>query len=71
MVSSSRYAANMLTTAMLVEDGIKIMRQNIRRRHPEESEAAIDARLDAWLCRKDDAISGDVGGSVRVRDFTE
>lgn len=71
MVSSSRYAAKMMTTAMLVENGINIMRQNIRRRHPEESEAAIDARLYAWLCRKDNAISGDVSGSVRIRNFTE
>lgn len=33
----------------LAEEGVALMRQNLRRRHPEESDDQIDARLDAWL----------------------
>ena len=34
--------------------GIAIQRANFRRRHPEESDAEIDARLQRWLRRVDD-----------------
>jgi len=33
----------------LAEDGIALMRQNLRRRHVGESEEQIADRLDAWL----------------------
>ena len=33
----------------LADDGIALMRQNLRRRHPGESEEQIARRLDAWL----------------------
>ena len=33
----------------LAEDGIALMRQNIRRRHVDESDEQIADRLDAWL----------------------
>jgi hypothetical protein len=33
----------------LFEAGEAIMRQNLRRRHPDASESEIDAKLIAWL----------------------
>lgn len=35
--------------------GIKMMRQNLIRRHPDESPEQIDARLSAWLAKSPDA----------------
>jgi hypothetical protein len=32
------------------EDGIELMRANLRRRMPGATEGEIDAALDAWLC---------------------
>ena len=32
------------------EDGVEIMRANLRRRMPRATEVEIDAALDAWLC---------------------
>jgi hypothetical protein len=36
-------------TLRLAEEGIALMRQNLRRRHPDATEAEIDAKLDEWL----------------------
>lgn len=69
MVDAGKYRDNAVTTAMLMEAGIALMRQNIRRRHPGESEAGIDALLSAWLRRAKDPIPGDVAGSVRAREW--
>lgn len=33
----------------MVETGVAMMRQNLRREHPRASEAEIQARLNAWL----------------------
>jgi hypothetical protein len=33
----------------LHEAGVALMRQNLRRRHPDESDGQIDARLRRWL----------------------
>lgn len=68
MADADRYLENAATTAILVEAGIALMRQNLRRQHPHESEAEIDARLNAWLYRADDPIPGDTAGPVRVRE---
>ncbi len=57
----------MATTAMLIDAGIALMRQNIKRRHPGNTERQIDAELNAWLWRADDPIPGDTAGPVRVR----
>jgi len=32
----------------LMEFGIELMRQNLRRRHPEASEEEINIRLESW-----------------------
>lgn len=34
--------------------GIELQRANLRRRYPDESDAAIQARLQRWLDRVDD-----------------
>lgn len=33
----------------MADEGIELMRQNLRRRHPSETDEEIDERLDAWL----------------------
>ena len=63
-----KYLNNMATTAMLIDAGIGLMRQNIRRRNPDLTEAQVDDRLRAWLHRADDPIPGDTAGAVRVRE---
>ena len=35
-----------------MQTGIELKRATLRRRHPEESEAEIEARLREWLCRE-------------------
>jgi len=36
-------------TVRLAAEGMALMRQNLRRRFPDESEAQIDGRLTDWL----------------------
>ncbi len=67
MDADTQAQANMATTAMLMDAGIALMRQNIRRRHPGNTQRQIDAELNAWLWRTDDPIPGDTAGPVRVR----
>jgi hypothetical protein len=68
VVDAEKYRYNAVTTAILMDAGIALMRQNIRRRHPGETEAGIDALLRAWLHRANDPIPGDTSGSVRARE---
>ena len=42
-------AARFRTAIDLHEAGVQMMRLNLRRRHPEASEAEIQARFLAWL----------------------
>jgi len=63
-----KYLNNMATTAILIDAGIDLMRQNIRRRNPDLTEAQVDDRLRVWLHRADDSIPGDTAGAVRVRE---
>ncbi len=60
--------ANASTTATLVEAGIALMSQNLRRRYPVENEEQIDARLQVWLHRADEPVQGDIAGMVRQRE---
>jgi len=46
-------------TLELFETGLGLMRQNLRRRHPDASEAEIDRLLDEWLLDRPGAASGD------------
>jgi hypothetical protein len=48
----------------MADEGIELMRQNLRRRHPEETDRQIDERLEAWLVdRPLDAPGQVVAGS--------
>jgi hypothetical protein len=43
-------AAGRLRLALaLHDDGVRLMRQNFRRRHPDETDDEIDERVRAWL----------------------
>ena len=64
----SKYASNAATTAALMEAGIALMRQNLRRRYASAGPEEIDARLGEWLRREADAIPGDTAGAVRIRE---
>ncbi|MEX0658124.1 MAG: hypothetical protein WD080_03230 [Egibacteraceae bacterium] len=45
----SEPAARLRTALSLHDDGVALMRQNLRRRHPRASDSEIDELLDAWL----------------------
>ena len=47
----------------LYEAAKEMMRQNLRRRHPEAGEEEIRQRLQTWLHHR----PGDVSGPVRLR----
>jgi hypothetical protein len=46
----------------LFETGVDLMRQNLRRRHPEASDAEIERLLGRWLRERPGAESGDCTG---------
>lgn len=45
-------AARFRATLELMETGMALQRQNIRRRHPDASEAEIDRLFDEWLLER-------------------
>ena len=50
------------TTLDLFEIGVEVMHQNLRRRHPEASDAEIERLLGEWLQQRPGAESGDCPG---------
>jgi hypothetical protein len=63
MSSTPSEAAERLRLALdLFATGEALMRQNLKRRHPAAPEAAIDARLVAWLHERPGAEHGDAAG---------
>lgn len=52
------------TTLELFETGLDLMRQNLRRRHPEADHEAIERLLHEWLLDRPGAESGDCPGRV-------
>jgi hypothetical protein len=46
----------------MFQDGLEIMRQNLRRRHPTESPAEIEVRISRWLEERAGAPDGDAVG---------
>jgi hypothetical protein len=46
----------------MFEAGVALMRQNLRRRHPDLDEAAIDRLVGAWLQDRPGAPYGDTAG---------
>ena len=55
----------------LYEMAEAMMRQNLRRRFPEESDDQIEQRILAWLRHRPGAEIGDAGGPVQVRRVFE
>jgi hypothetical protein len=50
------------TTLDLFQTGFDLMRQNLRRRHPEAAEADIERLLHEWLLERPGAELGDCPG---------
>jgi hypothetical protein len=50
------------TTLDLFETGLELMRQNLRRRHPNATPDEIDRLLDNWLRDRPGAEFGDCTG---------
>ena len=67
MITADKYRENARVTAVLMEAGIALMRQNLRRRNPSVSEAEVDALLASWLHRTEEPLAGDTAGAVRHR----
>ena len=63
--------ARMRMTFDLFEAAEAMMRQNLRRRHPEASEPEIERLVGAWLQERPGAPYGDVGGPIRTRPFPD
>lgn len=51
----------------LHEVGVALMRQNLRRRHPDEPDASLDERLTDWLRTRPGAEHGDGAGRPSTR----
>jgi hypothetical protein len=63
MSNLNQTAAVRLRTAFdLFVAGERMMRQNIKRRHPEASAREIDRRLRAWMSQRPGAEHGDAAG---------
>jgi Rv0078B-related antitoxin len=62
MSAPSLPAAGFRTTLDLFETGLELMRQNLRREHPDASEDEIDGRLQDWLHHRPGAEAGDCAG---------
>jgi hypothetical protein len=50
------------TTLDLFETGVDLMRQNLRRRHPDAGDGEIEVLLRQWLLERPGARSGDCPG---------
>lgn len=50
------------TTLDLFDAGLDLMRQNLRRRHPDAGSEDIERLLGAWLADRPGAQSGDSSG---------
>jgi Rv0078B-related antitoxin len=64
MPSSSEVADSFRATLDLFETGLELMRQNLRRRHPDANGDAIERLLQEWLLDRPGAESGDCPGRV-------
>ena len=63
MTESSSTAAERFRIAMdLFQTGVDLMRQNLRREHPDDSDEEIEARLADWLKTRPGAEHGDCPG---------
>jgi hypothetical protein len=58
-------AAKLRLALALFESGVAMMRQKLRRDHPDASEAEVDRLLTAWLRTRPGAELGDAQGVPR------
>lgn len=66
MTDHARAAVLRLRQAFeLFEAGERLMRQNLRRRYPDETPEAIERRLTAWRMTRPGAEHGDAEGTPR------
>jgi hypothetical protein len=66
LMSDTSALMNRLRTALgLFDSGVSLMRQNLRRRHPDANDQEIDRLLRAWLTHRPGAEHGD-GDGTRV-----
>jgi hypothetical protein len=56
---TSDEAARLRTALALFDDGVELMRQNLRREHPEATADEIERRLREWLRDRPGAEHGD------------
>jgi Rv0078B-related antitoxin len=65
MASTSQSAAAAFRATLdLFETGLRLMRQNLRRNHPEATEQEIDRQLRQWLHHRPGAEPGDCPGRL-------
>jgi hypothetical protein len=62
MASMPNAARTFRLTLDLFDAGVRLMRQNLRRRHPEADEQEIDRKLVSWLRERPGAEHGDSPG---------
>ncbi|HXW04050.1 MAG TPA: hypothetical protein VD833_02375 [Vicinamibacterales bacterium] len=60
--ASSAVVEAFRSTLDLFQTGVDLMRQNLRRQHPEAGEEEIERLLRAWLLERPGAESGDSSG---------
>jgi hypothetical protein len=58
-------AARLRMALEMHEEGVWLMRQNLRRRHPDATEPTIDRLLGNWLSTRPGAEHGDAKGIPR------
>lgn len=56
-------AARLRLALELHDDGVAMMRQNLRRAHPDASDDEIEERLRAWVRHRPGAEHGDAVGT--------
>lgn len=70
MAAMSDDAAARLRAALeMFDDGVALMRQNLRRAHPDAAEDEIERRLRAWLRHRPGAEDGDGVGTPSESRF--
>ncbi|MHB8513595.1 MAG: hypothetical protein ACYDCC_15675 [Actinomycetota bacterium] len=62
------FASKMNVALDLFDAAIEIERQNLRRKHPAESDEVIEARVRDWVRTRPGAEFGDAPGRIRRLD---
>ena len=63
---ASDEVARLQTALVLFDDGVELMRCNLRRRHPHADDERIEQLLAEWLSRRPGAPHGDGAGRPRA-----